>query len=109
MIENDGLISELSESVLALPADKPRIVAIDGFDGVGKTVLADQLANRLKSCGRQIIRASVDGFHNPRAVRYRNGKSSPSGFYRDSYNYFALREALLGLCCINPARVEIVV
>ena len=31
-------------------------------------------------------RASLDGFHMPRAVRYRNGES-PSGYYSDSFDY----------------------
>jgi uridine kinase len=69
-------------------------VAIDGVDGVGKTTFADKLAEALRSRGRDVIRASVDGFHNPRAVRYRLGRT-PEGFYRDSYDYPALRRVLL--------------
>jgi hypothetical protein len=38
-------------------------VAIDGVDGVGKTTLADELVAPLQLLGRDVIRASIDGFH----------------------------------------------
>jgi uridine kinase len=41
------------------------------------------------------VRASVDGFHRPSAERYRLGRSSPHGFYRESYDYQQLAELLL--------------
>lgn len=41
-----------------------------------------------------VIRAGVDAFHHSRKVRYRRGRSSPEGFFLDSYGYGALREAL---------------
>ena len=49
----------------------------------------------LPGAGRPIIRAPVDGVHTPRGVRSRRGRHSPEGFYRDSYNYGALRALLL--------------
>jgi len=70
-------------------------VAIDGVDGVGKTTFADKLGNAVAQIGRPAIRSSVDGFHNPRELRYRRGKESPEGFYLDSYDYAALRKYLL--------------
>lgn len=72
-------------------------VAIDGVDGAGKTTFADELAEHLRSSpsSPNIIRASVDGFHNPPEVRHKRGRNSPEGFYRDSYNYDSLRENLL--------------
>lgn len=70
-------------------------VAIDGVDGAGKTVFADELAPRLAAADRPVIRASVDGFHQPRALRYRQGKGSPRGFYEDSYDYDRLCAWLL--------------
>jgi uridine kinase len=77
------------------------MVAVDGVDGAGKTMFADALAYRLEADGLTVVRASIDDFHNPRAVRYARGKDSPEGFYLDSYNLDALREALL-----FPARVD---
>jgi uridine kinase len=47
---------------------------------------------------RPVIRASLDGFHNPRLVRYQLGVDSPEGYYRVSFNTQALlRELLLPL------------
>jgi uridine kinase len=70
-------------------------VAIDGVDGAGKTFLADELAVVLKETGRHVIRASVDGFHYPKAIRYRRGRDSAEGFFFDSYDYNQLRTLLL--------------
>jgi len=70
-------------------------VGIDGVDGAGKTYFADELAKLLRASGRPTIRASVDGFHNPKAIRYRRGRGSPEGFFRDSYDYDQLKAGLL--------------
>jgi uridine kinase len=70
-------------------------VAIDGVDGAGKTHFADELAEVLRASGRSVIRASVDGFHNPRSLRYRQGRDSPEGFFEDSYDYEQLKAVLL--------------
>ncbi len=70
-------------------------VGVDGVDGAGKTVLGDELADALRGRGIEVVRASVDGFHHPAAVRYRQGRSSPRGFYEDSYDYVALHRELL--------------
>ena len=64
----------------------PRIV-IDGPDGAGKTHFADALAELLRDRQRPVVRVSLDDFHNTREVRYRLGRSSPEGFWSDSYNY----------------------
>ena len=71
------------------------LVAIDGVDGAGKTLFADELALMLQASGIRAIRASVDGFHHPPSIRYRRGRHSPDGFYLDSYDYAALRRLLL--------------
>lgn len=70
-------------------------VAVDGVDGAGKTYFADELADVLKALGLSVIRASVDGFHNPRVIRYRRGRNSPEGFFHDSYDYEQLKAVLL--------------
>ena len=44
---------------------------------------------------RPIIRAGIDGFHNPRELRYRRGADSPEGYFLDSFDYEALRTLLL--------------
>lgn len=85
----------VAEAVSAVPADPVTRIAIDGVDGAGKTRFADELGEVLGSVGRSVIRASVDGFHNPRAIRYRQGRSSPEGFFYDSYDYAQLKAVLL--------------
>lgn len=90
-----ALLGTLARRLLEAPSRSMLRVAIDGLDGAGKTHFADELAAALGALGRPVIRASVDGFHHPREVRYRRGRTSPEGFYRDSYDYAALKEALL--------------
>lgn len=71
-------------------------VGINGVDGSGKTTLADEIAPLLAaSSGLPVIRASIDGFHNPRAIRYTKGRASPLGFYEDSFNLGRFRALLL--------------
>jgi uridine kinase len=90
-----SLLGLLAATIAALHPERILRVAIDGVDGAGKTTLADALAPTVAAQGRPTIRASVDDFHNPQAVRYARGRHSPDGFYLDSYNYAAFRELLL--------------
>ena len=89
------LIEMLAERIVRVSCPHPVRVAIDGVDGVGKTKLADELVNPVESYGRPVIRASIDGFHNPSSVRYGLGRSSPEGYFRDSFNSVALTAVLL--------------
>jgi uridine kinase len=91
----EALLDRLANAIAALHPDRRIRVAIDGVDGAGKTVLADALAPLVIAKGRQVIRASVDDFHHPRAVRYARGRYSPDGFFLDSYDYPAFRRLLL--------------
>jgi uridine kinase len=70
-------------------------VAVDGVGASGKTVLADEIGSELSRMGRSVIRSSVDGFHNPREIRYRRGRTSPEGYLNDSFDYDALLSVLL--------------
>lgn len=90
-----GLLAHLAQRIVALPAATPSRVAVDGVDGAGKTMFADELAAAVRAAGRPVVRASVDGFHHPRAIRHRRGRTSPQGYYADSYDYDELRRALL--------------
>ena len=71
------------------------IVAVDGVDGAGKTVFADRLAEVFAEEGGAVFRASIDGFHRPRADRYARGRTSPEGYYRDSFDYATFRRVLI--------------
>lgn len=89
------LLRNLASLIVQTPSQGILKVAIDGVDGAGKTFFADELAAYVQDFGRDAIRASVDGFHNSRSVRYQLGRSSPQGFYRDSYDYAGLKRSLL--------------
>lgn len=88
-------LEQLAASIAALRLDHPTRVAIDGVDGSGKTTMADELIEPIRRAGREVIRASVDGFHNPRAVRYTRGPDSPEGYFLDSFDYAAVKRELL--------------
>jgi uridine kinase len=70
-------------------------VAVDGRGGAGKTVFAGELGAALTALGRPVVRASVDGFHRPRAQRYRRGRTSPTGYWLDAFDYGRLAAVLL--------------
>ncbi|HKP93729.1 MAG TPA: hypothetical protein VJS88_07515 [Chthoniobacterales bacterium] len=75
----------LSASLARIHLGHPVRIGIDGVDASGKTRLADELVAPLAAQGRSVIRASIDGFHRPRAERYKLGRQSPEGYYRDSF------------------------
>jgi uridine kinase len=90
-----GLVKLLCNEIASKLFPHPTRVAVDGPDAAGKTTLADELADRLGALGRAVVRASIDGFHRPRAARYRRGRLSPEGYYEDSFDLHALQEQLL--------------
>ena len=93
----------LAERITKIKVPHPTRVAIDGIDAVGKTTLADELAPIIKA-GRMLIRASIDGFHNPARIRYQRGADSAEGYYRDSFNYRMLIEVLLAPLGLEGSR-----
>jgi len=95
MARRQGVITELARHLVQLSPDRIIRVAIDGVDGAGKTIFANELADAIRALRRPVIRASVDGFHNPRAVRYEQGRYSPEGYFENSCNYTALKQYLL--------------
>jgi uridine kinase len=94
-VKRQAVLDSLASRILAVSRPHPVRVAIDGVDAVGKTSLADELAPRMAEAGRLVIRASIDGFHHPRRVRYARGEDSPEGYYRDSFDLRALTRVLL--------------
>ena len=94
-MKRSQLLAELAGRIVALQLPHPTRVAIDGVDAAGKTTLANELVGFIEAQGRKVIRASIDGFHNPAAIRHQRGVDSPEGYYHDSFNYQALKESLL--------------
>jgi len=66
------------------------LVAVDGADGAGKTMLADELATLLPGS----VRASLDDFHHPRAHRHALGRTGET-VWEHSFDLDAVRRELL--------------
>ena len=97
-MQREELLAQLLAEIAARkPANRPLLVGIDGRCGSGKTTLANELAQAfaIRSPSIQILRPSLDGFHNARERRYRQGEYSPNGYYEDAYDYQALIDCLL--------------
>lgn len=96
--ERDLVLSVVADRVVALPAGRRVLVAVDGIDGSGKSTFADELVRELQGrpgFGRELVRASVDSFHHPRAVRHARGRGSATGFYLDTTDLGGLVSELL--------------
>jgi uridine kinase len=86
------VVERLVAAIDGLHPERRVIVAVDGPDAAGKTTLVAELARRLR---RPVQTASIDDWHNPPAIRYRRGRESPDGYYRDSFDYDTLVRELL--------------
>jgi uridine kinase len=91
----EEMVARLAGAIAAIERSHPTRVAIDGPDAAGKSTLADELERELRARGRDVIRASIDGFHRRGAERYRRGADSPRGYFEDSFDVAALRDVLL--------------
>jgi uridine kinase len=90
-----GVIGNLAKMIAAIQHPGPIRVAIDGRTASGKSTLADELAAQIMPENREVIRTSIDGFHNPKALRYARGRYSAEGYYFDARNLGAIRTLLL--------------
>lgn len=88
-----AVLERLAADLVDLRPAERIVVAIDGVDGAGKTVLGRELAAYVGG-RREVHRAGVDGFHRPRAQRYARGRT-PRTFYEDSYDLAAIRSRLV--------------
>lgn len=89
------LVSKLADDIVDLQLQNPIRVAISGITASGKTTLANELAEELRRRKKEVVRISIDNFHNPRVIRYRQGKNSAIGYYEDAHDYQAFKEKLL--------------
>lgn len=89
------MLGQLADAVLSTTVMHPVRVAVDGPPAAGKTTLADELAVVLRERGCSVIRATIEGFLFPEAVRYRRGEYSPEGCYFDNHDFEALNRVLL--------------
>lgn len=89
------VLDSLADEFLQHYSKGRTFLAVDGLDGAGKTHFADALAERLGRGSHPVFRASIDGFHRPRAERYVKGVDSAEGFYTDSFDYDLFRRVLI--------------
>jgi uridine kinase len=97
-VANPGLeraALEVGQRIAAIRLPHPVRVAIDGNTASGKSTFTALLADALRGSGRQIICATIDGFHRPCAERYRRGRISPEGYYDDARDLGAVKDLLL--------------
>ncbi|UNP74383.1 hypothetical protein MN033_13715 [Bacillus nitratireducens] len=88
-------MKEIANHILTLNLPHPIRVGVNGITASGKTTFANGLAEEMKKRGVQATRASIDDFHNPRVIRYAQGKESARGYYEDAHDYTAFKERLL--------------
>jgi len=89
------VLDRLAARIAGLSLRRPIRVAVDGRTASGKTILADELAGCLRRRGRDAIRASIDGFHRPKAERYARGRHSAQGYYDAAFDLSAVMALLL--------------
>jgi len=90
------VVAALADAVTSLRVNHPTRVAIDGRSAAGKTTLADELAEAVRTRGRHVIRASIDDFHRPgHRDRGRRERWTPRSYYDEGYDYEAFRALLL--------------
>jgi uridine kinase len=94
-------ISGLAALIGGLSFGHPTRVAVDGRTASGKTTVADQIGEALRTLGRDVIRTSIDGFHRPQAERYARGRYSAEGYYCDARDLPAVRALLLDPLGLN--------
>lgn len=89
------LISEIANRILCIKTLHPIRVGVSGITSSGKTTLANELTEELRRRKMDVIRTSIDNFHNPRVIRYRQGKESAIGYYEDAHDYNSFKQKLL--------------
>ena len=89
------ILSKIAHAIGEVELPHPIRVGIDGLSASGKTIFADELGEVLQEDGKKVVRAGLDGFHNPPEIRHRQGPMSVEGYVEDSFDYAAVREKVL--------------
>jgi uridine kinase len=92
------ILAELARQALANPA-RPLRLGITGPSAAGKTTLADALSEVIPRMGVPVYRCEMDDFHRA-GHRYRSSRQEWTGelYYREGYDYEALRDLVLVPC-----------
>jgi uridine kinase len=92
----DATTGELAARLLAVAADHPLRVAIDGRSAAGKTTLANALGEAVRAASaRTVIRVELDNFMKMVADRNAYPYDSPESYYLDAWDYPVIRAGLL--------------
>ena len=106
------MIEQIAGRILACGDARLR-VGIDGLTAAGKTSFGHELAERIGSARRPVLRASLDDFKKPWRERHLYDRESGEGYYRNAFDYAAAVGLLLEpagaagsgrcvLCSIDP-------
>ncbi|SFR26297.1 uridine kinase [Lentzea waywayandensis] len=91
----ERVLARIADHLCGVRPGHPVRVAVDGITASGKTTLARELTDAVAARGRSAAHLSMDGFHNPRAVRHRMGRDSADGYYLDAYDFAAFSRLVL--------------
>lgn len=95
--ERDMLVEAVAKRVLALGQGR-LLVGIDGLTAAGKTSFGHELAEWIGAAGRPVLRATLDDFKKPWKDRHLYDRESGEGYYRNAYDYAAVKRLLLDPC-----------
>ena len=106
------VLEKIAVRVQAVGSTRVR-VGVDGRTAAGKTTLGHELAEVLAARGRAVFRGSLDDFKRPWSERHLYDRISGEGYYRNAYDFEAIRTLLLdpaaldgsgrvALCSIDP-------
>ncbi len=86
MIETE-VFELLKKMILEIQQKKQKVVrvGINGIEGTGKTVFCSKLTEYLVLNKLDAIQVSIDGYHNTKEIRYKQGRDSAKGYYEDGY------------------------
>lgn len=87
----------IQEKIIEIQKDKLKVVrvGINGIEGTGKTIFCKKLTEYLNNNGQKAIQVTIDGYHNSKEIRYKQGRDSAKGYYEDAYNETAFVENIL--------------
>ena len=111
-LQRAALLDQVAAQILACGEGRLR-VAVDGLTASGKTSFGHEIAQLILRSGRPVLRASLDDFKKPWRDRHRYDRESGAGYYRNAFDYPAVRGLLLEpagvggsgecvLCSIDP-------
>ena len=88
-------------------AHRAALIAIDGVDGSGKTTFTARLVDSLRPSSVTVVHA--DDHLNPPEIRHARGRSSPEGFWLDTYDLPSMIAAVDDACRASDGGTFVIV